>query len=231
MKKFVFVLILSIAVISCAQEKKQNKEDMKTDEQKVSYAIGQDIGKNFKAQGIDITVPEFVQGIEDAIAGTSLFEESEIHEILGKFQQTLQQKQQAMMEEMSTSNKVEGEKFFAENKTKEGVIETASGLQYKVLRKGTGTVNPTDQNQVKVHYSGTLIDGTEFDSSYKRNEPITFGVTGVIPGWTEALKLMTVGDKWEVYIPYNLAYGERGKMPTIEPFKTLIFEIELLEIL
>ncbi|WP_294532271.1 FKBP-type peptidyl-prolyl cis-trans isomerase [uncultured Bacteroides sp.] len=125
--------------------------------------------------------------------------------------------------------KAENEKFLADNKTKEGVKTTASGLQYKVIKEGKGEI-PTETSRVKVHYKGTLIDGTEFDSSYKRNEPATFGVNQVIKGWTEALKLMPVGSKWELYIPQELAYGDRQTGGQIKPFSTLIFEVELLDI-
>ena len=125
--------------------------------------------------------------------------------------------------------KAENEKFLADNKTKEGVKTTASGLQYKVIKEGKGEI-PTETSRVKVHYKGTLIDGTEFDSSYKRNEPATFGVNQVIKGWTEALKLMPVGSKWELYIPQELAYGDRQTGGQIKPFSTLIFEVELLDL-
>ncbi len=127
------------------------------------------------------------------------------------------------------ANKTAGEKFLAENKTKAGVVTTPSGLQYKVITKGTGAI-PADTCKVKVNYKGTLIDGTEFDSSYKRKEPATFRVNQVIKGWTEALKLMPVGSKWELYVPYELAYGSRETGGQIKPFSTLIFEIELLSI-
>lgn len=126
-------------------------------------------------------------------------------------------------------NKAAGEKFLAENKTKEGVVTTESGLQYKVIKQGKGAI-PTNKNTVKVHYKGTLIDGTEFDSSYSRNEPTSFPVTGVIKGWTEALTLMPVGSKWELYIPQELAYGSRNSGGKIKPFSALVFEVELLEI-
>jgi len=132
------------------------------------------------------------------------------------------------LEQQYGANKEAGIKFLAENKTKEGVVTTASGLQYKIITKGTSEI-PTADNKVKVHYKGTLLDGTEFDSSYKRNEPATFGAGQVIKGWTEALTLMPVGSKWELYIPYDLAYGSRDAGP-IKPFSTLIFEVELLGI-
>ena len=132
------------------------------------------------------------------------------------------------MQSQYGSNREEGEKFLAENKTKEGVQVTPSGLQYKVIKQGKGAI-PTTSDKVKVHYKGTLIDGTEFDSSYKRNQPTEFGVTQVIKGWTEALTMMPVGSKWELYIPQELAYGSRNQ-GQIKPFSTLIFEVELLDI-
>ena len=131
------------------------------------------------------------------------------------------------LEKKYADNKAAGEKFLAENKTKEGVVTTPSGLQYKVITKGTGAI-PADTSKVKVNYKGTLIDGTEFDSSYKRNEPATFRANQVIKGWTEALTMMPVGSKWELYIPYDLAYGSRETGSQIKPFSTLIFEVELL---
>ncbi len=137
-------------------------------------------------------------------------------------------KEKAIAEKYA-DNKAAGEKFLAENKTKEGVVTTASGLQYKVITKGTGAI-PADSSRVKVHYRGTLIDGKEFDSSYKRKEPTTFRANQVIKGWTEALTMMPVGSKWELYIPYDLAYGTRETGGDIKPYSTLIFEVELLEI-
>lgn len=137
--------------------------------------------------------------------------------------------QEKAMEAKYAENKAAGEKFLAENATKEGVKTTESGLQYKVIKEGKGAI-PTDKNTVKVHYKGTLVDGTEFDSSYSRKEPASFPVTGVIKGWTEALKMMPVGSKWELYVPYDLAYGARENNGKIKPFSTLIFEVELLDI-
>jgi len=143
-------------------------------------------------------------------------------------QSTMQKRQQAKLSEQFKDNKTAGEKFMAENKNKAGVITTASGLQYEVIKKGTGAL-PTDSSSVKVHYHGTLLDGTVFDSSVNRNEPAVFGVNQVIPGWTEALKLMPVGSKYKLYIPQQLAYGDKDQ-GTIKPFSTLVFEVELLGI-
>jgi FKBP-type peptidyl-prolyl cis-trans isomerase FklB len=143
-------------------------------------------------------------------------------------QENMEKIKDGNLEQQFGANREAGIKFLAENKTKEGVVTTASGLQYKIITKGTGEI-PTAESKVKVHYKGTMLDGTEFDSSYKRNEPATFGAGQVIKGWTEALTLMPVGSKWELYIPYDLAYGSREAGP-IKPFSTLVFEVELLSI-
>ena len=222
-------LLVLLGISACAQDTDSNKVDLSNTQQKISYAIGNNIGKNFISQELDLSMDEFMQGIKDGIAGTSQMTEEEIATVLTNLQQELVAKQQAKLEKEGESNKTEGEEFLAANKSKEGVITTDSGLQYKVLKKGDGP-KPTEEDQVTVHYRGYYINGDEFDSSYKRNQPATFPVTGVIPGWTEALLLMNVGDKLELFIPYNLGYGEQGKPPRIEPYKTLLFEVELIEI-
>ncbi len=231
MKQFtVFLLMVMLTFTACAQESDVTKEDLQTQQQKVSYAIGNNIGKNFVSQDMDLSMKELVQGLKDGIAGTSLLTDQEIAEVLTAFQNEMVTKQRDKLRKDGEKNKSEGEKFLSENKLKEGVITTPSGLQYKILKKGNGP-KPTEKDQVSVHYRGYFINGDEFDSSIKRNEPITFPVTGVIPGWTEALQLMSKGDKLELFIPYNLAYGESGQPPTIEPYKTLLFEVELLDII
>jgi FKBP-type peptidyl-prolyl cis-trans isomerase FklB len=196
---------------------------LKTELDKVSYAIGVQLGQNFKVQGIEVNVESLAQGLGDAMAGKELaLSQDEIRKVMTSFQQRMMAKQGA-------KNLAEGKAFLEANKTKEGVKVLPSGLQYKVIREGTGKT-PTVDGKVKTHYRGTLINGTEFDSSYKRNKPAEFPVRGVIKGWTEALLLMKEGAKWELYIPANLAYGERGR-PSIPPNSTLVFEIELLEVL
>lgn len=225
----VITLILILNIAACAQEAETDKIDLSTKKQKVSYAIGNNIGKNFISQDLDLSMDEFMKGVKDGIKGTSQLTEDEIAKVISDLQQELVAKQKEKLAKAGENNKTEGEEFLSGNKNKEGVITTSSGLQYKVIKKGDGNT-PTRDDEVTVHYRGYYIDGKEFDSSYKRNQPATFPVTGVIPGWTEALLLMQEGDKLELYIPYNLAYGEQGKPPTIEPYKTLLFEVELIKI-
>ena len=198
----------------------------KNQKEKMSYIIGMDIGNNLKKQGIDIETNILINGIKDAFASAkSLLSEQEIRETLATFQKEMQAKQ----EEIGKKNKKEGEAFLAENKKKEGVKTLPSGLQYKVINAGTGK-KPKLTDTVTAHYRGTLIGGAEFDSSYKRGQPASFSVSGVIPGWTEALQLMEEGTKWELFIPTSLAYGERGAGAMIGPNATLIFEVELISI-
>lgn len=195
---------------------------LKTELDKVSYTIGTQLGQNFKRQGIEINAEALIWGLKDAMAGKELaLTQDEIQKVLMSFQQR-------MMAEQAAKNLAEGKAFLEANKTKEGVKVLASGLQYKVVKQGTGK-SPTANDKVRTHYRGTLINGTEFDSSYKRNAPAEFPVNGVIKGWTEALQLMKEGDKWQLYIPANLAYGEQAR-PAIPPNSTLIFEVELLEV-
>jgi len=204
-------------------------DSLVTEMDKVSYAIGVQLGTNFKRQGIDIKIEKFVQGLKDATAGNKLeLTEQEIQQTMMAFSQKMRAKQQEKQKADAAKNLAEGKAFLYANGKKEGVKVLPSGLQYKVLKEGTGKT-PTIADKVKTHYRGTLIDGTEFDSSYKRGKPAEFGVKAVIKGWTEALQLMKEGDKWELYIPADLAYGERAR-PTIPANSTLIFEIELLEI-
>jgi len=197
----------------------QGKVVLKNQKEKVSYIIGMDIGSNMKRQSIDVDPNIFAKGIKDALSGEKpLLTEQEIQETMMAFQKEMMEKQ-----------KKRGEVFLAENKNKEGVKTLPSGLQYKVIKAGTGKI-PKLNDTVTTHYRGTLIDGTEFDSSYKRGQPVSFPVSGVIPGWTEALQLMQEGAKWQLFIPSNLAYGERGAGGIIGPNATLIFEIELISI-
>ncbi len=203
---------------------------LKTEMEKVSYVIGTQIAQNFTKQKIEIDIEPLILGLKDIMAGKELaFSADESKKLITDFRQQLKEKQASVRAELAAKNLTEGQAFLEANKAKEGVQVLPSGLQYKVIKEGTGE-KPTAEDKVKTHYRGTLIDGTEFDSSYKRDKPIEFGVTGVIKGWTEALQLMKVGSKWELYIPANLAYGERGR-PGIPPNSTLIFEIELLEVI
>ncbi len=195
---------------------------LKTELDKVSYAIGAQLGQDFNTQGIEIKIELLMWGLKDAMAGKELaLSRGEIRQVLTSFRQRMTTQQAA-------KNLAEGVAFLEANRAKESVKVLPSGLQYKVIREGTGKT-PTVNDKVKTHYRGTLINGREFDSSYKRNKPAEFPVKGVIKGWTEALQLMKEGGKWELYIPSNLAYGERGR-PSIPANSTLIFEIELLEV-
>ncbi len=199
---------------------------LKNQKEKLSYIIGMDIGKNLRTQSIDIDPNILARGVKDALSGSKiLLTEQEIRETMTVFQKEMIAKQQALAEK----NKKEGEAFFAENKQKKDVVTLPSGLQYKVIKMGTGR-KPKSTDTVMVQYRGTLINGTEFDSSYRRGQPATFPVNGVIPGWTEALGLMQEGAKWQLFIPPNLAYGERGSGSQIGPNVTLIFEVELISI-
>jgi FKBP-type peptidyl-prolyl cis-trans isomerase len=202
---------------------------LKTEEDKVSYVFGTQIAQNFLKMDFETNTELVILGLRDAMSGKELaISADESKKVLTDFRKRMMEKQAAERAKQATKNLAEGQKFLEVNKTKESVLVLPSGLQYKVITEGTGE-KPTLEDKVKVNYRGTLIDGTEFDSSYKRNKPAEFGVKGVIKGWTEALQLMKVGSKWELYIPAELAYGERGR-PSIPPNSTLIFEIELLEI-
>jgi len=183
-----------------------------------------------KRQSVEVNPDVLLQGIKDVLSGgKTLMTEQEVNETMMNFQKDIMAKQQARMKELSEKNKKEGEAFLAENKKKEGIIALPSGLQYKVIKEGDGKI-PTATDTVTVHYRGTLIDGTEFDSSYTRGQPVTFPVKGVVPGFSEALQLMKVGSKWQLFIPSNLAYGERGAGDDIGPNSTLIFDLELISI-
>jgi FKBP-type peptidyl-prolyl cis-trans isomerase FklB len=205
-----------------------------TRKQKFSYAlgmnIGQGLGNNLKKQSVEIDPALVSQGLKDALAGTKTrLTEDEAKAVLTEVQNEVRKEQQEKAKAAADTNKKDGEAFLAANKSKEGVVTLPSGLQYKILTAGTGP-KPTATDTVVCNYRGTLINGTEFDSSYKRGQPATFGVSQVIKGWTEALQLMPVGSKWQLFIPSNLAYGERGAGAEIGPDATLIFEVELLSI-
>jgi FKBP-type peptidyl-prolyl cis-trans isomerase FklB len=203
---------------------------LKTQKDKFSYAVGMNIASSLKRQPVEIDPALLARGIKDAFAGgKTLLTEDEVKTVLTDAQNQMRQKQQEKMQAESSSNQKAGEAFLAENKAKEGVVTLPDGLQYKILTQGTGP-KPTANDTVVCNYRGTLIDGKEFDSSYKRGQPATFPVGRVIKGWTEALPLMPVGSKWQLFIPSSLAYGERGAGQDIGPNSTLIFEVELLSI-
>jgi len=203
---------------------------LKTEKDKLSYAIGMNIGNNLERQSLELNPEIISKGIRDSlIDGKTLMTEQEYRDTMTAFEREMKQKQVAQLKELTEKNKQEGEAFLAENKKKDAVITLPSGLQYKVINKGTGKT-PKATDTVTVNYLGTLINGTEFDSSYRRGQPASFKVDGVIRGWTEALQLMQEGAKWQLYIPSELAYGERGVGRDIGPYSTLIFEVELISI-
>jgi FKBP-type peptidyl-prolyl cis-trans isomerase FklB len=231
MRKFVVALLTLalLAGVAAAEEKKGMSE-----KEKLSYSMGFTQGKSmsgfFKAQSIDIDTDTFVKALKEGLSGAkSEMTEDEMRAQITTLQKELVAKRAEQSKVASEKNKKDGEAFLAENKKKDGVVTLPDGLQYKILKDGTGPT-PKKTDKVKVNYKGSLINGTEFDSSYKRNEPAVFQVDRVIAGWTEALQLMKVGSKWDVYIPSNLAYGEHGNGFVIGPNQTLIFEIELLSI-
>ncbi len=205
-------------------------EPFENEQQELSYAIGMSIGSNLKQQEADLDIKQLAAGLSASYSGAeALLTQEEMVKILVAYQQKMQQEQIAKAAAAAEENKTAGKAYQEENAKKDGVKTTASGLQYEVLAEGKGA-SPTAEDQVKVNYRGTLIDGTEFDSSYKRGQPASFGVGGVIPGWTEALQLMKEGGKLRLVIPPELAYGDRGAPPVIAPGSTLVFEVELLEV-
>jgi len=224
MKSRMIIILAFLFLVS--QVNAQENLVLKSQKDKMSYIIGMDIGNNLKTQSIDVEPNILAKGVKDALTGGKpLLTEQEIRETMTAFQNEMRVKQEVV----ARKNKEQGDSFLAENKKKEGVKTLQSGLQYKVIKMGVGK-KPKLNDYVTTHYRATLIDGTEFDSSYKRGQPATFQGSGVIPGWTEALQLMETGAKWQLFIPSNLAYGERGAGGVIGPNATLIFEIELISI-
>jgi FKBP-type peptidyl-prolyl cis-trans isomerase FklB len=202
----------------------------KVDMDKLSYIVGLSVGKEMRTKGVDLRIDAFVRGLKDSLSGAkSSLSDAETQQIAAAFRAELAVKKEAELKKESAENGKKEEAFLAENKGKEGVHTLPSGLQYKVVKEGDGK-KPTARDSVTVNYRGTFIDGTEFDSSYRRNQPATFPVGGVIPGWTEALQLMKTGSKYLIFIPSKLAYGEAGIGGVIPPNATLIFEVELLSV-
>jgi FKBP-type peptidyl-prolyl cis-trans isomerase FklB len=223
-----FAVVLG-AILLAATVYAAEQPELKTDKDKVNYAIGVNIIGNLKLQGVEIDLDLVMKGMKDANSGGKLLlSDEEIRNGIDKYQTAVRQKRTQMTARTAEDNKKEGEAFLAENKKKEGVVTLPSGLQYKVLKAGDGK-KPTAADTVECNYRGTFVNGTEFDSSYRAGKPAAFKVTGVIPGWTEALKLMPVGSKWQLFVPYQLAYGEKGS-GRIGPNATLIFEVELVAI-
>jgi FKBP-type peptidyl-prolyl cis-trans isomerase len=228
---FSALMLFIISGITTAQDdaKPASAAASWSESQKISYILGTQIGNISKQSELEVNIDLFAQGLNDLVNGSELaMTQAEISSFMASFQQKAQEKLQAEMEAKGTENTRKGLAFLGANKKKPGVKETASGLQYKVITVGEGA-KPAATDKVKVHYSGTLIDGKEFDSSYKRNQPAEFGLNQVIKGWTEGVQLMNVGSKYEFYIPSGLAYGPNGPAG-IGPNQTLIFTVELLEI-
>ncbi len=218
--KSALVITLSFIFMSA------NAAKIETDIEKLSYSMGIFFGQSVSRQNMGLDTPAFLQAVEDVLNKSELkLDKEEMQQILSDYQK----KEQEERSKQTISNKVDGEKYLAENKTKDGVTTLESGLQYKIITAGEGK-KPAADSQVVVHYRGTLINGTEFDSSYSRGEPATLGVNQVIKGWQEALQLMPVGSKWQLVVPSDLAYGERGAGGSIGPYSTLLFDVELIEI-
>lgn len=229
MKIRIAVVIVGILALESWGQAQEPKE-LKDQKEKLSYVIGVDIGKALQKQGVPIDPEIVARGVKDGVAdGKLLMSDQEIQETMMAFQKEMRAKQEEANKQIGEKNKKEGETFLAQNKTKEGVTTLPSGLQYKAVKAGTGK-KPKATDTVVTHYKGTLLNGTEFDSSLKRNQPATFKVNGVIRGWTEALQLMEEGAKWILYVPAALAYGDRGAGQQIGPNATLIFEVELISI-
>ncbi len=204
--------------------------DLKTNEQKASYALGADLANNFRQQGVEIDIPALTAGMKDSFAGRDLqLSQQQMKDAVEAIKQKVMAKQAEQRKKLAEVNAQQGQAFLTENKNKEGVKVMPSGLQYKVILPGKGTA-PTEDDKLVAHYRGTLIDGTEFDSSYNRGTPLEFKMTDVIQGWREALKQMKPGAKWEIFIPPALAYGSQGAGKVIGPNETLIFTLHLLKV-
>jgi len=228
--KCLSLVVMVLLVVSCNKNGVTQKS-INTELDSVSYAIGMDVAKNVKTSFDDFDNDLFIQGFKNVLDSTNLLlDEAKAQQVVRTFFQNKQKADAAKSQEVAAENKIEGEKFLAENKSKDGVQTTESGLQYIVLKEGTGK-QPTTASKVKVHYHGTLIDGTVFDSSVDRGEPTEFGVTQVIKGWTEGLQLMKEGAKYKFFIPSDIAYGANPRPGgKIKPNSTLIFDVELLEV-
>ena len=221
------ILLISLG-LALAPTAFADNHGLSTTEQKASYTLGADIAKNFRSQGLEIDVKAFSLGLEDALQNRDLkLSEEEMMSSINTIKQRMQKQQLEKQKSVARKNSDEGKSFLAENAKKEGVVTLDSGVQYKVLTKGKGA-SPTPEDTISAHYRGTLLDGSEFDSSYQRGTPLTLQMDSVIKGWGEVLRLMKAGSKWEVYIPSDMAYGERGAGDAIGPNQALIFTIELI---
>ena len=234
MNRIVIILISLVILLPflslATDENKDSDVELKTFADKISYVLGQEIGSGFKESPTDIDLELFMRGLKDSLNEQKpLLDPDEANQIKEEFSRQVKESRAKKIAALSEKNQQAEAAFMAENKTREGVVTTESGLQYMVLRKGDGS-RPKSSDTVTVHYRGALLDGTEFDSSYERNQPASFKVAGVIAGWTEALQLMNVGSKFRLFIPSKLAYGKRGAGGKIGPNEMLIFDVELLEI-
>lgn len=228
------ISLVSLVLIGCNQAEGGNAaRSVTTDKDKISYAIGMDIGRSFKQQNLgtnDVDMVKVRMGIEDILKGTKpLLSDSQVNVVMMGFQQKMMARQDSVRKVQADSNLKVAQSFLEKNGKDSGVVTLPSGLQYKVITEGTGK-KPDSSSTVTVHYTGALADGTEFDSSIKRGQPATFPVVGVIPGWTQALQLMTVGSKWKLFIPPQLGYGPQGAGARIPPNSALVFEVELISI-
>jgi len=228
LKQTILLIISSLVLFSCG-EKISKSTDLKNTKEKASYSIGFRIAKDFKSNKLDVDSEIVVKGFKDGLFGKQLLTDEQINKVLMEFQREMYEKKMKEAQGLSGKNKKDADKFLAENKSKPGIKTTASGLQYLVVKSGTGA-SPKAADKVKVHYIGTLINGTEFDNSYKRNQPAVIQLNGVIKGWSEAMQLMKVGDKWKLFIHPDLGYGDSGAGDVIPPGSLLIFDVELLGI-
>lgn len=229
MKVIMTMAIAAVLTVACNAQPGVQNVDLKTDKDSASYALGANIGQSLQQQLIEVDPAIVAAGLKDALAGETKLTEEQVRTILQTLQEDAMQRQNELRTEKAGGNLKKSEEFLAANKAKDGVMTTPSGLQYKVVTEGTGA-KPKQTSKVKVHYTGTLISGKKFDSSYDRGTPAEFGLNQVIPGWTEGLQLMTVGSKYMLYIPPALGYGENGAGADIGPNEALIFEVELIEI-
>ena len=224
-------LLAATAFITACSQGQKGRVALATEIDSVSYAIGADIGTNFKRNKLaDVNVQALAMGLGDALDSTGLMTEDEVNKVVQGYMMKMQEAKMAEERVKGEAERIKGEQFLAENGKRKEVVTTSSGLQYEVITMGSGA-KPTSNDQVKVHYTGTLIDGTKFDSSVDRGEPITFPVTGVIRGWVEALQMMPIGSKWKLFIPSELGYGAQGAAGgKIPANSTLLFEVELLDV-
>jgi FKBP-type peptidyl-prolyl cis-trans isomerase len=229
MQSLASLILATAIVLACGPGERPRPTGLASEDEKANYSVGYQIGADFERQGIPLEVEALVAGIEDAFAGgEALLSEEDRRQVLVDLRRRAVEAEQAGRQVEAEKNLAAAKTFMEANRAKEGVQALPSGLQYKVLAEGSGP-KPAATDTVTVHYRGKLIDGTEFDSSYSRNEPATFALNRVIPGWTEALQLMGEGSKWELYIPPDLGYGERGAGSRIPPQSALVFEVELLQ--